>query len=240
MISTTPARLKRYPRLSLCLFPLMLALVACAPQRVQPLAPTPVSLIATSESLEKSPSLAYAERLQYEYSEDVPEEDVADISIDTPPASGKAKLIRPTQSQTIGSVFGMRFHPTMRKRTLHTGVDIQAKRGDKAVAATSGKVIFSGRNGAYGLMIDIDAGDGMVLRYAHLDKLGVKVGAKVKQGQYVGNVGRTGRVTAAHLHFEVRIKGKPVNPLAYITTSDHKWAVNTPSSKNKKTSNKKL
>ncbi|MEG2004788.1 MAG: M23 family metallopeptidase [Bilophila sp.] len=142
-------------------------------------------------------------------------------------------LIKPTSGDTIGSPFGMRRHPTKRKNLLHAGVDIAGNRGERVVASAPGKVLFSGRKGAYGLTIDIDAGNGVTLRYAHLDKLVAKEGARVKRGQYIGNLGRTGRVTAAHLHFEVRLKNKPVNPMQFIAP-EHRWAVNTAGSERSK------
>lgn len=136
------------------------------------------------------------------------------------------RLIKPTSGDTLGSPFGMRRHPTKRKTLLHAGIDISGKRGERVMASAPGKVLFSGRKGAYGLTVEIDAGNGVMLRYAHLDKLGVKTGVRVKQGQYIGNLGRTGRVTAAHLHFEVRLKNKPVDPMKFIAP-EHRWAVNT-------------
>lgn len=136
------------------------------------------------------------------------------------------RLIKPTSGDTLGSPFGMRRHPTKRKNLLHAGIDISGKRGERVVASAPGKVLFSGRKGAYGLTVELDAGNGVMLRYAHLDKLGIKTGARVKQGQYIGNLGRTGRVTAAHLHFEVRLKNKPIDPMKFIAP-EHRWAVNT-------------
>ena len=222
---------------------LLASLAACTPHRVAPAA-VPSSMLAESENT--SSAFTHAERLRYEYSDQITDEDFAlqeeAIPVAEEPRSIRKgnlpnlTLVRPTGSQTIASTFGMRFHPTMRRNILHTGIDIKGNRGDKAVAASGGTVVFSGRNGAYGLMIDIDAGNGVILRYAHLDKLAIKKGAKVKQGQYIGNVGRTGRVTAPHLHFEVRLKGKPVNPLAFFS-SNHKWAFNGSS---RKAASKKL
>ena len=99
-----------------------------------------------------------------------------------------------------------------------------------------GKVVYSGRKGSYGLTIDIDAGKGVTLRYAHLDKLGVRKGQKVKQGQYIGNLGRTGRVTGPHLHFEVRLRDKPINPMQFLT-HEHQWASNTGTKQRKRSGN---
>ena len=117
---------------------------------------------------------------------------------------------------------------------MHAGVDLAGKRGEKVVASAPGTIVYSGRKGSYGLTIDIDAGKGVILRYAHLDKLGVREGQKVKQGQYIGNLGRTGRVTAPHLHFEVRLHDKPINPMQFLSP-EHQWASNT-GTKQRKTS----
>ncbi len=138
-------------------------------------------------------------------------------------------LIRPVKDTIrVTSPFGVRRHPIKRKRLMHAGVDIGGDRGDKVIASAPGKILFSGRNGSYGLTIDIDAGKGVVLRYAHLDKIAVREGQRVKQGQYIGNLGRTGRVTAPHLHFEVRLRDKPLNPMQFISPQ-HQWASNTDS-----------
>ena len=83
--------------------------------------------------------------------------------------------------------------------------------------------------------VDI-AGKGVTLRYAHLDKLGVRKGQKVKQGQYIGNLGRTGRVTGPHLHFEVRLRDKPINPMQFLT-HEHQWASNTGTKQRKRSGN---
>lgn len=143
-------------------------------------------------------------------------------------------LIRPVKENIrVTSPFGVRKHPIKQRRLMHAGVDIAGDRGDKVVASAPGKIIFSGRNGSYGLTVDIDAGKGVILRYAHLDKIGVREGQRVKQGQYVGNLGRTGRVTAPHLHFEVRLRNKPINPMQFLSPQ-HQWASNTNKSRNKR------
>ena len=132
-------------------------------------------------------------------------------------------------SQVIRTVLAQRV-------ALPAGVDIAGNRGEKVVASAPGKVVYSGRKGSYGLTIDIDAGKGVTLRYAHLDKLGVRKGQKVKQGQYIGNLGRTGRVTGPHLHFEVRLRDKPINPMQFLT-HEHQWASNTGTKQRKRSGN---
>lgn len=136
-------------------------------------------------------------------------------------------LIKPTKGKQISSAFGMRSHPIKGRQLLHTGVDISGNRGDKIVAAADGIITFSGRRGSYGLMIDLDIGSGVILRYAHLDRLGVKKGARVTQGQCIGKLGRTGRATAPHLHFEVRVNNTPVDPMLFITPTHH-WSIKQP------------
>lgn len=133
-------------------------------------------------------------------------------------------LVKPTEGKHISSEFGMRSHPIKRRQLLHTGVDISGKRGDKIIAAANGTIIFCGRRGSYGLTIDLDIGNGVILRYAHLDRLNVKKGIKVCQGQCIGKLGRTGRATAPHLHFEVRVNNVPVDPMQFIAPKHH-WSI---------------
>ena len=174
----------------------------------------------------------------------IPDEEFDDGDIEVTPELLKEPSLYPALSliqpikETIRvtSSFGLRKHPVKRRRLMHAGVDIAGNRGEKVVASAPGKVVYSGRKGSYGLTIDIDAGKGVTLRYAHLDKLGVRKGQKVKQGQYIGNLGRTGRVTGPHLHFEVRLRDKPINPMQFLT-HEHQWASNTGTKQRKRSGN---
>ena len=174
----------------------------------------------------------------------IPDEEFDDGDIEVTPELLKEPSLNPALSliqpikETIRvtSSFGPRKHPVKRRRLMHAGVDIAGNRGEKVVASAPGKVVYSGRKGSYGLTIDIDAGKGVTLRYAHLDKLGVRKGQKVKQGQYIGNLGRTGRVTGPHLHFEVRLRDKPINPMQFLT-HEHQWASNTGTKQRKRSGN---
>jgi murein DD-endopeptidase MepM/ murein hydrolase activator NlpD len=116
---------------------------------------------------------------------------------------------------TLSSNYGKR-KLSKKKAREHKGVDLSAKRGAPVVSAATGHVTFVGRKGAYGNMIEIDHGNGLITRYAHLDKTTVKEGVKVKAGQAIGTVGRTGRTTGVNLHFEVLKFNQQVDPLSVV------------------------
>lgn len=116
----------------------------------------------------------------------------------------------------LSSRFGMRYHPVLHRRKLHTGDDLSAKSGTPFRAAREGKVLWAGWKKAYGNTVIVDHGDGVATLYGHASKLSVRSGQSVKAGQYIGNVGSTGWSTGPHLHFEVRKNGKPVNPKSYL------------------------
>jgi murein DD-endopeptidase MepM/ murein hydrolase activator NlpD len=124
--------------------------------------------------------------------------------------------IRPvTASITAG--FGYRKNPfTSRGSEFHKGIDFGAPSGTPAVATGNGIVIFSGWNAGYGRVVIISHGYGLTTLYAHNSKLLVKQGDKVKKGQTISKVGNTGRSTGAHLHYEVKLNGKNVNPAKYF------------------------
>lgn len=115
----------------------------------------------------------------------------------------------------ITSKYGNRFHPVLKKYSLHTGVDIAGSgcNGDPVVAAASGTVIKATYSNAYGNYVVIDHGGGITTLYAHSSKLVVKAGDKVSAGQEIMKVGTTGYSTGPHLHFEVRKDGKYLDPL---------------------------
>lgn len=121
----------------------------------------------------------------------------------------------------ITSEYGMRYHPILKQRKMHTGVDIGAPSGATIVAADSGTVIYAGWMGGYGQVLVVDhgpdmSGQGMSTLYAHQSRFLVGKGASVSKGQAIGKVGSTGWSTGPHLHFEVRINGQYTNPMDYI------------------------
>jgi peptidoglycan DL-endopeptidase CwlO len=114
----------------------------------------------------------------------------------------------------VTSGFGVRVHPISKVRKRHTGVDIGAGYGTRVNSAGDGKVIMTSWNGGYGNCVMVDHGGGRATLYGHLSSITCKSGQDIKKGQEVGKVGSTGYSTGPHLHFEVRINGTPVNPLA--------------------------
>ena len=117
----------------------------------------------------------------------------------------------------IGDRFGMRLHPILRVRRMHTGVDIVVNTGAQILAPGDGKVIKVNYRSGYGRTIEIDHGYGYVTLYAHLSKSLVKRGDKVKRGDLIGISGQTGSfATGPHLHYEVKHNGVHLNPKNFI------------------------
>jgi murein DD-endopeptidase MepM/ murein hydrolase activator NlpD len=117
------------------------------------------------------------------------------------------------------SNFGYRIDPFTGQQSMHEGIDFPAEAGTPIVATASGKVIFADWHPAYGKMLEIDHGNGLVSRYAHTSSVAVKEGDLVVRGQRVATVGSTGRSTGPHLHFEVRLNGVPQNPARFLQVS---------------------
>jgi len=119
----------------------------------------------------------------------------------------------------VSSEFGMRVNPVTGQSEGHQGIDLAVDEGVPVKAAADGKVIFAGDGGNYGLLVKIDHGNGIETRYAHNSALKVKSGDFVTKRQTVALAGHTGRVRGNpgdHLHYEVRVNGRPVNPRTYL------------------------
>ena len=119
---------------------------------------------------------------------------------------------RPTELAAMTSPFGVRSDPFTGSRAMHAGIDFRGRHGQGILAAGGGRVSFAGRRGGYGNVVEIDHGAGVVTRYAHLSGIEVRPGERVRRGERIGRMGSTGRSTATHLHYEVRVNGRAVNP----------------------------
>lgn len=126
-------------------------------------------------------------------------------------ARGWGRFLWPARG-VFTSGFGYRRHPIFGIRRLHTGQDIAAPRGAPVLAAADGRVMYTGWFGGYGKIVILDHGDGVSTLYAHLSAILVRSGAAVRRGQPIGRVGSTGYSTGPHVHFEIRINGRPINP----------------------------
>ncbi len=122
----------------------------------------------------------------------------------------------PAPGYSISSTFGVRRDPILKTPAMHAGLDFRVPSGRTVRAAGQGTVVSAGWNGGYGRMVEIDHGDGLTTRYAHMSKVSVKEGDIVKKGDAVGKVGSSGRSTGAHLHYEIRRNGTAINPLRFI------------------------
>ncbi|MDO4697012.1 MAG: M23 family metallopeptidase [Neisseria sp.] len=118
---------------------------------------------------------------------------------------------RPVKSARISSPYGMRVHPILNTVKMHTGIDYAAPAGTPVYAPADGTMVFKGWKGGYGYTVVLQHGNGVETLYAHLSGFSPAQG-KVKAGEVIGFVGSSGRSTGAHLHYEVRINGNPVNP----------------------------
>lgn len=125
-----------------------------------------------------------------------------------------AMPVRGGVTQTSG--FGYRRDPRGGGRRMHTGVDWAGPSGTPIYATAAGTVTQAGRDGAYGNLVVIRHDFGIETYYAHLSSIGVRVGQRVSRGDRIGGMGTTGRSTGVHLHYEIRVGGRPINPLTYI------------------------
>ncbi len=114
-------------------------------------------------------------------------------------------------SAVVTSGFGV-----PRGRSYHEGIDLSAPAGTPVKATADGVVSFAGRSGDFGRLVIIDHGGGWQTRYAHLKRIKVKKGKKVRRGDVIGTVGKSGNATGNHLHYEVRHDGNPVDPRPYL------------------------
>jgi len=120
----------------------------------------------------------------------------------------------PISGARISSGYGMRRHPILGYSKMHTGIDFAAPRGTPIRAAGSGKIVYRAWKGGYGRVVEVKHSNGYLTRYTHMNGYakGLRKGSRVRQGQVIGYVGSSGRTTGAHLHYEVRINNRTINP----------------------------
>jgi len=123
---------------------------------------------------------------------------------------------RPTAAPMQSSSYGYRRDPFNGMAAFHSGIDFPGRYGQTINAAAPGKVSFVGQRQGYGKVVEIDHGNGIMTRYAHLSRFSARVGEKVTRGQAIARMGSTGRSTGTHLHFEVRVRGQAVNPRRFL------------------------
>jgi len=129
-----------------------------------------------------------------------------------------APTMWPVEGPVSGS-FGERIDPFNGEGAFHTGVDISTAYGQSVIAPADGVVVFAAENGGYGQLLILEHGHGISTRYGHLAGFATAVGQSVRRGDVIGYVGRSGRSTGPHLHYEVRIQDVPVNPHKYLRIS---------------------
>lgn len=132
-------------------------------------------------------------------------------------ASEQLPFARPASRQfSLSSGFGVRRDPFTGRPALHAGIDFRTPRGTPIRAAGAGRVVTAGRSGGYGNLVEIDHGNGVTTRYAHLSSIAVERGQIVNTGDHLGRAGSTGRSTGPHLHYETRVDDEPVDPNRFL------------------------
>jgi len=127
----------------------------------------------------------------------------------------------PVKAFAYSSGFGVRFDPFTGMSAMHAGVDMTGRMGDPIYAAATGTVSLAGWSGAYGNCVEVAHGKGLATRYGHLSAILVRPGQVIHQGDVIARMGSTGRSTGTHLHFEVRIDGRAVDPRPYLDASSY-------------------
>jgi murein DD-endopeptidase MepM/ murein hydrolase activator NlpD len=124
--------------------------------------------------------------------------------------------ILPAKGLLTGEFSHARMHPILRELRPHVGIDLSAPTGTPIVAPAAGVVRKATRDGAYGNVVEIDHGNGIMTRYAHAQRLLVRAGQRVERGTQIATVGSTGLSVGPHLHYEIHVNGTPVDPLTYV------------------------
>ena len=129
---------------------------------------------------------------------------------------------KPVKTAAFTSGYGVRSDPFQGRSAMHAGIDLAGPAGTPIYATADAMVLKSGWNsGGYGNMVELEHGRGIQTRYAHMSQVLVRAGQAVKRGDLVGRMGSTGRSTGSHLHYEVRIDGRSVNPVPFMKSTDY-------------------
>ena len=133
---------------------------------------------------------------------------------------------KPVRTAAFTSGFGVRTDPFAARAAMHPGIDLAGPMGTPIYATADGTVLRAGWNaGGYGNLVEIDHGKGIATRYGHMSAILVSAGQHITRGQQIGRMGSTGRSTGSHLHYEVRIDGRPVNPIPFMRSTDYLLAM---------------
>jgi len=130
-------------------------------------------------------------------------------------------LVAPLDEYRVSSAFGPRRDPVNKRKGQHQGIDFAAPMRRPIYAPAPGKVIFAGWRGRYGRVVEIDHGNGIRTRYGHLKKILVKVGQEVGHREKIALLGSSGRSTGPHVHYEVRYKGRAIDPMKFIKAGEY-------------------
>lgn len=134
--------------------------------------------------------------------------------------------IQPIAKFTFTSAYGVRSDPFQGSAAMHAGIDLASPTGTPIYATADGVVDRAEWFGGYGNMVEIDHGKGVATRYGHMSRIAAHPGERVKRGELIGYVGSTGRSTGSHLHYEVRIDGRAVNPVPFLQSANYIMAAN--------------
>lgn len=123
---------------------------------------------------------------------------------------------QPTAAPMLTSSYGYRRDPFNGHPAFHAGLDFPGRYGQPILSAARGRVSYVGQRQGYGNVVEVEHGNGLMTRYAHLSGFGARVGQSVTRGETIGRMGSTGRSTGTHLHFEVRLNGQAINPRRFL------------------------
>ena len=175
----------------------------------------PISGSSTKRKVLLYASLEINGKMKRYYRYTTPDDGITDYYDEDGQAATKGLLRTPVSGARLTSGFGMRNHPLLGYSKMHAGIDFGAPKGTPIKAAGSGTIMKAGPAGSFGNMVQIKHQGKYSTLYAHMSRVasGIKSGVRVRQGQVIGYVGSTGRSTGPHLHYEIRLDNKPVNPL---------------------------